>query len=127
MADGRPFSLVTRHHSLYVKQNLLGLFELDPSGKVLYFRSEPPVCSDDLRPDLTGRHFFDEVASFENADELRRRIGSFTSSPVHAANFNFTCRFANGLLPVRVLLARIRERANDLQTRSVLVHIREAR
>jgi len=109
------------------EHKLFGLFELDPAGKVLYFRTEPEGDSDRVSPaDVAGRNFFDEVASFENVEELRRRIGSFTHSNGQADNFNFTCRFNNDLLPVRVLLARICERSDGKHTKSILVHIRKA-
>jgi len=113
--------------SFLTEYKLFGLFELDPAGKVLYFRTEPEGDSDRVSPaDMAGRNFFDEVASFENVEELRRRIGSFTHGNGHADNFNFTCRLNNDLLPVRVLLARIGNRSDANQTKSILVHIRKA-
>jgi hypothetical protein len=113
--------------SFLTEHKLFGLFELDPAGKVLYFRTEPEGDSDCVSPaDLAGRNFFDEVASFENVEEFRRRIGSFTHSNGQADNFNFTCRLNNGLLPVRVLLlARIGERSDGKHKKSILVHIRK--
>ena len=52
-------------------EELLGLFELDDAGKVLYHRansdSEPSVTS----PGIEGCNFY-EVVCFENMEELRR-------------------------------------------------------
>jgi hypothetical protein len=111
--------------SLLKQQQLFGLFELDPAGTVLYSRVEPDVDAGAAAPSIAGQDFFSEVASFSNAEELRRRIGAFTSSEAQADNFHFTCLCDGGPLPVKVLLARVRERSNGRHTKSVLVHIRK--
>jgi hypothetical protein len=112
--------------SLLKPQQLFGLFELDPAGTVLYSRVEPDVdAGAAAAASVAGHDFFNEVASFSNAEELRRRIGAFTSSEAQADNFHFTCLCEGGPLPVKVLLARIRERSNGRHTKSVLVHIRK--
>jgi hypothetical protein len=108
------------------QQKLFGLFELDPAGKVLYSRMEPNEDGPNLAPNVDGRNFFDDVAPFANATELRSRIASFASSDWAADNFNFTCHFENGPLPVKILLARIRERSDGTHTKSILLHIRKS-
>ncbi len=109
------------------EQNLFGLFELDATGTVLYSRTEPDEKASAATPaDISGHNFFDEVAPFENVDEFRRRIGNFTNSFTHADNFNFILQFGDRSLPVRVLLARIRERSDGDSIKSILVHIRKA-
>ena len=105
--------------------SLLGLFELDPSGNVLYSRIEPDGDSVGILPDIAGRHFFEEVALFKNADEFRRRITRFTDGEGQADNFNFTCQLENGPVHVKVLLARICERNDGKRTKSILLHIRK--
>jgi hypothetical protein len=107
------------------QQTLCGLFELDPAGTVLYSRMETDGRSSAAALDVAGHNFFDEVAPFENAEELRLRISSFTRGECQADNFQFTCRFNDDFLPVKVLLARIRERTNGRRTKSILVHIRK--
>jgi hypothetical protein len=111
--------------SLLKQQRLFGLFELDPAGTVLYSRVEPDGDTDAAAPSIAGQDFFSEVASFANAEELRRRIGAFSNSEAQADNFHFTCLCDGGPLPVKVLLARVRERSNGRHTKSVLVHIRK--
>jgi hypothetical protein len=106
------------------QQNLFGLFELDTTGNVLYSRIEADGEKGSA-PDVAGHNFFEAVAPFENAEELRRRIQSFTRSDGQADNFHFSCRCDDGPLLVKVLLARIRERSNARQTKSILVHIRK--
>lgn len=107
-------------------QNLFGLFEINASGTVLYSRAEPDGSANKFKMDVTGRNFFEETAPFENTAEFRYRIGNFTRSYHQAENFHFTCQFGNEVLPVKVLLARIREQSNGDHTESILVHIREA-
>ena len=111
--------------SMLDQQKLFGLFELDAAGTVLYSRIEIDGRAGGAGPNVAGYNFFDEIVPFENADELRRRIKSFTRGDVQADNFNFTCRFNDDSLAVKVLLARIRERSNGNHTKSILVHIRK--
>ena len=107
--------------SLLTVQELLGLFELDNAGKVLYYRMESPVTS----PDMTGRNFYDDVAPFENVEEFRQCVTDFTRGAKAADSFDFDCHYDGSDHPVRVLLARICERVNRNNTKSVLVHIRQ--
>jgi hypothetical protein len=111
--------------SLLNQQKLFGLFELDPAGTVLYSRVEPDKDSKTSAPNVEGHDFFNEIAPFQNAEELRLRIRDFTNSGVHADNFHFTCLCDDGPLLVKVLLARIRERSDDKRTKSILMHIRK--
>jgi hypothetical protein len=111
--------------SILNEQKLFGLFELDSAGTVLYSRIETDGRSIAAAPNVEGHNFFDEVAPFENAEELRRRVSSFTSGDGQADNFQFTCQYNDDFLPVKILLARIRERTNGNHTKSILVHIRK--
>lgn len=111
--------------SLLDQQKLFGLFELDPAGTVLYSRIEPDGGARVKAPDVAGHDFFNEVAPFENAEELRLRVRNFTDGDGQADNFHFTCRVEGGSLPVKVLLARVRERSDGKSTKSILLHIRK--
>lgn len=106
--------------SLLTAQELLGLFELDPVGKVLYHRRDSAVTA----PDMTGHNFYDEVAPFDNVEEFRQYVTDFTRGAKAADSFEFDCRCDGSDHPVRVLLARISEAVNRSNTKSVLVHIR---
>lgn len=107
--------------SLLTVQELLGLFELDNAGKVLYYRMDSAPTSP---PDMTGHNFYEEVAPFDNVEEFRRCVTDFTQGGKAADSFDFQCHCDGSDHPVRVLLARIRERVNRQNTKSVLVHIR---
>ncbi len=107
--------------------DFLGLFELDAEGTVLYCRPEPDARPYESFKDLSGQNFFREVAQFENVNEFRHHVSRFLRSGMQADNFLFNCRIDNHTLLVRVLLARIRERADArAATKSVLVHIRKS-
>ncbi len=110
--------------SLLTGQELLGLFELDGVGKILYHRMDSAGTSPGNLPDRTGCNFYDEVAPFENIEEFRRCVTDFTRGEKVADSFEFDCHYEGCNHPVRVLLARIRERVNRNDTKSVLVHIR---
>ena len=107
---------------LFPTQELLGLFELDGAGKVLYYRMD----SDGTSRDMTGHNFYDEVAPFENVEEFRQCVTDFTLGVKAADSFDFDCHYGGSDHPVRVLLARIFEHVNAKDTKSVLVHIRRA-
>ena len=107
--------------SLLTAQELPGLFELDALGKVLYYRMD----SAGTLPDMTGRNFYDEVVPFDNVEEFRQCVTDFTQGEKAADSFDFDCHYGGGSdHAVRVLLARICERLNWNNTKSVLVHIR---
>ena len=110
--------------SLTTEQELLGLFELDDAGKVLYYRDDLGGEPDGTSPDLVGHNFYNEVAHFENVDEFRRCVTEFTRSATAADSFDFECRYGSSAHRIKVLLARICEQVNRNNTKSVLVHIR---
>lgn len=107
-------------------EELFGLFELDEAGTVLYSRIEHDGEPRAAWPDVSGRNFYEEVAPFDNVAEFRRRVAEFTGGASPADSFKFDCRCGDSVSPVKVLLARIRERVNHDRTKSVLVHIRKA-
>ena len=105
---------------------LFGLVEIDAAGTVLYSRFEGDGAAGWPSPEVTGRNFYTEVASFQNVGEFREQLDSFSKGSQPARSMDFTCHYADGPLPVRVLLARIRERTQRDVTKSILVHIRKA-
>ncbi|HEY0170564.1 MAG TPA: hypothetical protein VGB98_06045 [Pyrinomonadaceae bacterium] len=107
-------------------RKLYGLIEIDPAGTVLYTRFEGEAAAAFASLDAAGRNFYTEVAPFKNVDEFRRRLDDFTRGSQPAQCMDFTCHYEDGPLPVRILLARIRERTERDVTRSILVHIRRA-
>jgi hypothetical protein len=110
--------------SLMPAQELLGLFELDGAGKVLYHRMDSAGEPGGTPADIVGQNFYNEVAGFENVDEFRRCVTEFTRSATAADSFDFECRYGSSTHRVKVLLARICESANRNNTKSVLVYLR---
>lgn len=106
-------------------QELLGLFELDDAGKVLYYRND---IGDEPHggalPDIVGHNFYNEVAPFENVEEFRRCVTEFTHSATAADSFDFECRYGSSAHRVKVLLARIVENVNRDNTKSILVYLK---
>ncbi|MFL6334731.1 MAG: hypothetical protein ACJ754_15580 [Pyrinomonadaceae bacterium] len=106
---------------------LFGLVELDAAGTVLYTRFEPSVAPPDGgATNGIGLNFYTEVAPFRNVVEFRELLEGFSRGSQPAHSVDFTCDYEDGPLPVRVLLARIRERTSADVTKSILVHIRRA-
>ncbi|MFL6255427.1 MAG: hypothetical protein ACJ74T_10415 [Pyrinomonadaceae bacterium] len=109
-------------------RKLFGLVELDSAGTVLYARCE---SSDSQQvggaPDYTGCNFYTEVAPFKNVAEFRNQLDSFNRGSQPAHSIDFICDYEDGPLPVRILLARIREGSRTDVTKSILVHIRKAK
>ena len=108
-------------------RRLYGLVELDSAGTVLYARFE----GDLTRPlggtrDYAGLNFYAEVAPFRNVVEFRNELDKFSRGTQPAYSTDFTCDYEDGPVRVRVLLARIRERSQSDETKSVLIHIRRA-
>ena len=108
-------------------QKLLGLFELDGNGTVLYHRMDSDGEPDGTSLEMAGHNFYDQVASFKNVEAFRRCVTEFTSGAKSADSFDFDCEYEDSDHSVRVLLARICEGVNRNNTKSVLVHIRQGK
>ncbi len=106
-------------------RKLYGLIEIDPAGTVLYTRFEGDAAASFAALNMTGRNFYTEVAPFENVGEFRQQLDHFRKGSLSAHSIDFTCHYADGPMPVRILLARIRERSEQDVTKSILVHIRQ--
>lgn len=105
-------------------QEILGLFELDRAGNVLYHRTDSAGEPSGTSTDIVGHNFYNEVAGFENIEEFRRCVTEFTGSATAADSFEFECRYGGFTHPVKVLLARICESVNRNNTKSVLVYLK---
>lgn len=113
-------SLILAQHKLF------GLIELDATGMVLYSRLDSDDNLGHPATNIAGLNFYSEVAPFLNVEEFQQRLNTFDRSNEHANSFEFNCNYADGAVLVRVLLARIRERANGDRKKSLLVHIKKA-
>ena len=105
-------------------QELLGLFELDDAGKVLYYREEVEGEPGGTLPDFVGRNFYNEVAGFENVEEFRRCVTEFRRSATAADSFESECRYGDFDLRLKVLLARICGSVNRANTKSILMYLK---
>lgn len=103
-----------------------GLLKLDADGTVLYARAEGDDEGNRQPDDLVGRNFYSDAARFKNVEDFRKLLDRFVKSHDQAGGFSFVCEYEDGDVPVRVLLAQVRERTDDSRTKAVLVHIRQA-
>lgn len=105
--------------------NFFGLIELDHAGTVLYSRLDGEQGRA-ASADTCGSNYYTDVAPFANVGELRERLAQFARGESPAESFTFECRCHDGrVVAVRVLLARMRQRADGDNRESVLVHIRK--
>jgi hypothetical protein len=104
-------------------QKLFGLLELDPLGTVIFSKLEGDEKSAGV-VNVVGQNFFSEVATFLNIAEFRQRFESFGNNPEPSSSFMFNCDYEDGAVPVKVLLARLREDTG--YPGSVLVYIKKA-
>lgn len=93
---------------------------------MLYSRIEGDGGGHSSAPEVTGRNFFSEVASFLNVGEFRECLDRFRRGSQPASSIPFTCQYADGPVRVKVLLARMQERSAHDLTQSLLVHIKKA-
>ncbi|HET9787593.1 MAG TPA: hypothetical protein VFP47_10690 [Pyrinomonadaceae bacterium] len=107
---------------ILVPQKLFGLLELDPCGTVIFSKLEGDEKSAGA-VDVVGRNFFSDVATFLNVAEFRQRFENFDSNPQPSSSFIFNCDYEDGAVPVRVLLARLRE--DTKYPASVLLYIKK--
>lgn len=103
----------------------IGLFEINDAGTVLYCRTSSESLSHEKSARAVGRNFFDEVAPFENVDELRRHFNHFIKSDDASENFNFTCRVKSREIPAKIMLVRITERSPEQRAKTTIVDIRK--
>src|SRR5215510_9145593 len=104
------------------EQRLMGLFELDEEGTVLYSSIESTSGYMYREPRLDGANFFTEIASFNNKDDFHRRFDIFRLADNRACTFGFTCEYPDGEFAVKVVMARL---FLDQNHSSFLVHLRK--
>ena len=105
--------------------NFLGLIELDHAGTVLYSHLDGDASRGASDEGIRGSNYYTEVAPFANVADFRERLSRFAAGGNSAECFVFDCRCHDGrIVPVRVLLARMRRRAGD-GSESLLVHLKK--
>ncbi len=107
------------------EQSEIGLFELSDSGTVLYCRTNTDGQLHGASAEAVGRNFFDEVAPFENAEELRLRLNRFVKSDYATEKFDFACRIKNRIVPAKIMLVRVAEQSGGKRSRTTIVDIRK--
>jgi hypothetical protein len=102
---------------------LLGLYELDAAGTILYSSFKSENGGDRRIRDLDGVDFFSKVTQFNNVADFHRRFDTFRVASVPTETFDFTCEYPNERQMIRVLMARL---SKDKVTDSFLIYIRRS-
>lgn len=102
-----------------------GFVELKADGTVLYARVENGDDWASTVPDFRGRNFYNEWVPFDNVEELHDQLDAFHRGSEPLEVFTFNCRYRDGAVPVKILLARVCERADQGVTKSILVYIKK--
>ena len=110
--------------SFLTATNSSGLFELNNDGTVLYSRFRQNDRLINASTELVGHNFFEEVAGFENARELRRIFNNFVKSNKFTDIFIFECRFPDEVVRVRVMMVRAFENSYPNPEDIVIMDIR---
>ena len=111
-----------------IEEPLAGLFELDPLGTVLYYSPETnsDTCAESL-PDIIGRNLYTGISAAQSFKTLRERLDNFRTSRDERQSFVFVFQFENRLLPMRVMLTRVRETSECcIATELILMQITKA-
>lgn len=93
--------------SMSSSRDLCGLYEITQTGEILYSRVRQKNALLNLKPEIVGKNFFDEVLLFDNAADFRRRVESFWKMTENTQSFFFDLQFADSNLPIKVLLIRV--------------------
>ncbi len=107
------------------EQSEICLFELSDSGTILYCRTNLDQQLNRTSKDAVGRNFFDEVAPFENAEELRPLLNRFVKSDYLTERFTFACRIKNRIVPTKIMLVRVSEQSGGECGKKTIVDIRK--
>ena len=102
-------------------QKLLGLFELDDKGNVLYSSFETADGAMSRQFGFDGSDFFEQIARFSNVDDFHHRFDLFRLNGGRSSSFEFTCQYPEGPHDVRVVMARL---VADAAPDSFLVHFK---
>lgn len=106
-------------------QEVLGLFELDLSGKVVYCLSKS-TRSHVLNRKYIGVNLFRDVELFSRQEVFRRQFERFANSGASIENLKLSCPFDNEIFNLRVLMVRAASNTqpNNSQ-KTILLYVRE--
>jgi len=122
MSRGGTKQMQTTMNGQVSDQKLLGLFELDTEGKVLYSSWQTEEGSMVRQFGFDGSDFFKAIARFSNVADLHHRFETFRLADSRSSSFEFTCEYPEGPHSVRVVMARL---MTDTGPDSFLVHFKK--
>jgi hypothetical protein len=105
---------------------IIGLYELDQNGTVLY-RRLPDGATSAAGAGVVGKDFFSEAVPMQNADDLRRHFRRFVTSDRAVDNFIFDCELAGETIKTRICMTRGHESNSESNSASIVIlDIKEA-
>ncbi len=107
----------------FFDESKICLFQLTDAGTILYCRNTPPSKHDLTK--LVGRNLFEEIAPFENTEELRQRLNRFVKSEEATQKFTFDCQINNKVIPTKIMLVRVAGQSEGDARKKVIVDIRK--
>lgn len=105
---------------------LLGLFEVDPSGVVIYHRPDASPGPQGSAPAVVGKNLFIDVVGGDSGKEFQTLVSRFWWGHEPARALDFTFMVDDAPVPAKVLLARVREQRDDEENESIFVRIKPA-
>ena len=97
-----------------------GLFELDLCGTIICSRFRKSNVFIDMTSELSGKNLFDENNEFLNIKDFQRKFKNFVNGNQFGDNFIFNCKFAEEIIPVKVMMIRAYER-NCLESANLII------
>jgi len=106
--------------------DIVGWFELDHHGTVLYYRPLNGIALGNSVPQLVGKDFFGEVMEGHNSEPLRRHFRSFVTSERPVENFVFDHFHENETVKTKVSMTRGHESDSGHTEGIIILDIRKA-
>lgn len=106
-------------------QDILGLYELDLSGKISYcFAKNSRKYS--LNSEFIGINFFQDIEIFACQDVFRLQFERFARSHESIENFKLCGFFQNETFKLRVLMVRVNDnKVHGEKQKTILIYVRE--
>ena len=108
-------------------EELYGLYEISPQGKVLYYQSREKNEHINDYSEFIGKSFFGELLSFINIDEFREKIENFWNCYDIVHTFIFNALVSKGEIPLKVILLRVNRPKKNNPEKFIILEIRECK
>ena len=101
------------------------LLELTDAGTILYCRNNLTQQLNETAAEVVGRNLFEEVAPFENIEELRLKLNRFVKSNDPVQKFTISCQIKEQIIPAKVMFVRVSNQSGNEYDKTTIVDIRK--